>query len=273
MKIRCNLLGVALCVTTLALATGACGQAPGPSAAGRPARLQGYLGAGAVPDEARFLPPPPAPGSPLADADVEIFRATRALENSERWRQAAADAQIDPASVVEDFGCALGVEVDLVQTPNLSRLLGRSRADLVPIVGEAKRRYHRMRPFVTHEGPVCAAAAGLGPRRSYPSGHAATGWLYALVLAEVEPARSAQLLARGRAYGESRVVCGVHYASDVDAGRALSTALVAALSANDEFQSDVRAARAEIDARRGTGTGEPDGARCALEQSELTRPW
>jgi acid phosphatase (class A) len=272
MKIR-SLPGVALCVAMLAVVTAACGQAPSSSAAARPGRMPGYLDAEAVPDEARFLPPPPAPGSPLADADVEIFRATRTLENGRRWRQAAADARIDPASVVGDFGCALGVDLDLAQAPNLSRLLGRSRADLVPIVGEAKRRFHRARPFVTHKGPVCVGAGGLGPRSSYPSGHAATGWLYALVLAQVEPARSAQILARGRAYGESRVVCGVHYASDIDAGRAVSTALVDALSANSEFRSDVRAARAEIDAWRAAGANEPDGARCALEQSELTRPW
>jgi acid phosphatase (class A) len=239
-----------------------------------PRRPAGYLGAAGVLDEALFLPPPPAPDSPLGIADVQIFHATRSLENSDRWRLAAADARIDRASVIADFGCALGTDLSEQETPELSELLARAMADLGPIIGEAKARYRRPRPFLAEHGPVCVTPSDrLAASGSYPSGHAATGWLYALIFAQVEPERSAELLARGRVYGESRVVCGVHYPSDVDAGRTVSTGLVTALSANPEFRADVREARAEIEALRADGAAAPEGRRCSIEQSAAGRPW
>lgn len=290
-----RLLYAAVCSTALVLSGAAFAQAPqaarardgaaserslAPSARsdGRdtppPGRPAGYLGAAGVPDEAVFLPPPPGADSPLGIADVQIFHATRSLENSDRWQLAAADARIDRASILADFGCALGTNLSANDTPELSKLLARARADLGPIIGEAKARYQRPRPFLTENGPICVTPSDrLAASGSYPSGHAATGWLYALIFAQVEPERGAELLARGRVYGESRVVCGVHYASDIDAGRTLATGLVTVLSANPEFLADVREARAEIEALRADRERAPDGARCSIEQSAADRPW
>src|SRR5690606_38014770 len=96
------------------------------------------------------------------------------------------------------------------------------------------------------EGPTCVETSeAFAASGSYPSGHSAVGWLYALVLAEVDPEHAAAIIARGRAYGESRVVCGVHFVSDVDAGRLASSAVFAALAGNAEFQADIASAREE----------------------------
>ena len=64
------------------------------------------------------------------------------------------------------------------------------------------------------------------------------------------PDRADALLARGLAYGDSRMICGVHYASDVEAGRLVGAALVAALKANPAFQADFSIARDELEAAR-----------------------
>lgn len=244
------------------------------SAAPPPSRLGGYLGRDGVPDHSVFMPPPPPDDAPLGIADAAVFRATRALEGSPRWELAMQDAEAGPA-LLADFGCALGIDLGDVSTPRLSRLLGRAVADVSPIIGGAKTYYQRKRPFLVESGPTCVnpseefAASG-----SYPSGHSAVGWLYALVLAHVEPEHAAAILARGRAYGESRVVCGVHYVSDVDAGRLASSAVFAALAGNPEFQADVASAREELDALRQAGAAPPDAARCALENAAATeRPW
>ena len=75
---------------------------------------------------------------------------------------------------------------------------------------------------------------------------------------------------RARAYGESRVVCGVHTPSAVEAGRLTAAAVVAALHASDEFRADMDAARAEVAAARTAGrTAEP--AACAAEAALLAK--
>jgi acid phosphatase (class A) len=81
---------------------------------------------------------------------------------------------------------------------------------------------------------------------SYPSGHAATGWAWALVLAELEPERADALLKRGMSFGESRIVCRVHFASDVEAGRLVGAAVVARLHRNPAFLADLKQARVEL---------------------------
>lgn len=247
--------------------------AAAPQGAALHARPTGYLGAGRVPDHRTFLPPPPAEGSALAKADVALFHETRALENTPRWKLATHDDRADRPSMLGNFSCAVGVDLAAAELPALTRLLQRAGADLLPIVGQSKDFYQRPRPFVTEEGPVCITPSeGFARSGSYPSGHAASGWLHALLLAEIDPDNAAAIINRGRAFGESRIVCGVHYVSDVEGGRLAATALVAALHGVPDFEADVDAARAELEAVRKSGT-KPDAATCAATQKTLATPW
>jgi acid phosphatase (class A) len=235
-------------------------------------RAAGYLGGDAVPDHATFLPPPPAVDSAAGIADVAIFRETRALEGEPRWQLAASDDRIGSRKMLGDFACATHSDLTAVETPALARLLARANADLLVMVGAAKDHYQRPRPFVTEKGPICVdVSPAFAASGSYPSGHSAAAWLYALLLAELDPADAAPIIARGRAFGESRVVCGVHYASDVEGGRITSTALVAALHGNPEFEADMAAARAELASAR-TSAPPPPGAACPAPEA-LARPW
>lgn len=264
-----------LCLGSFAPAATGWGQsAPPPSGSSvmPRARAAGYLGADAVPDHRVFLPPPPAVDSAAGIADVAIFRATRSLESGPRWQLAASDDRIGARKILGDFGCAMGVDLTAVEAPALARTLARANADLLPMVGNAKDQYRRPRPFVTEGGPICVdvspefAASG-----SYPSGHSAAAWLYALLLSEIDPGNAAAIVARGRAFGESRVVCGVHYVSDVEGGRLTTTALVAALHSNAEFEADIGAAQAELAAARATAP-KPDAASCPADGA-LATPW
>ena len=67
-----------------------------------------------------------------------------------------------------------------------------------------------------------------------------------IVLADAVPARATAILARGRAYGESRIVCGAHNASAVEAGRLSATVTLAAVRNKAAYARDLKAARAEI---------------------------
>lgn len=81
---------------------------------------------------------------------------------------------------------------------------------------------------------------------SYPSGHAAIGFGWGLILAELLPGRATQVTARGREFADSRRVCNVHWLSDVEAGQVVAAATVARLHAEPAFRKDMDAARKEL---------------------------
>jgi acid phosphatase (class A) len=231
-------------------------------------RAERYLAEGAY-DGRQVVPPPPAPGSTAAERDRQIFLATRQLKDSPRWSLAQADAR--EARVLDGFGCALGVAPTRQTTPRLAALLLRVSRDVRPAIAGPKRLYDRKRPYQTEPGPICVRSGlitALTP--DYPSGHATWGWTVGLILAKAQPQRSEAILARARAYGESRVVCGVHNASSVDAGRINAAGLVAALAASPAFEADLAAVGAELDAARAAGPA-PDKAQCVAQAALLAQ--
>jgi acid phosphatase (class A) len=238
-----------------------------------PQRPRGYLGSDGVPNHAVFLPPPPDAASPLGTADIAVFRATRALENSPRWELAAHDNEVGQKALLGDYACALGLDLAASDTPAISRVTARANADLFPVIGAAKDLYARPRPFLEEPGPVCIMySEAFAESGSYPSGHAAVGWLYALLLAQIDSEHAAEIMERGRAFGESRVVCGVHYATDIEAGRMISDSVFAALQASLEFQTDIAAARVEL-ARLRNSSARADAAACAANALLLPTPY
>jgi acid phosphatase (class A) len=245
----------AVAAVAILISLSACATAPAPVFwEGFRDHPHGYLTKGDAPDASAFLPPPPEAGSLRQRADVETYRATRALEGSDRWRQAASDNEIETPSAPRVFDEALGVAFEPEKMPTLTLLLGKMLGDLETIQTPAKQGYFRPRPFVAEPAATCfPPEPWLGRSGSYPSGHAAMGWAWALILSELAPDRADAILARGLAYGESRVICGVHYASDVEAGRLVGAAMVARLKADPTFQRDFIEARKELASVRAGG--------------------
>jgi acid phosphatase (class A) len=210
------------------------------------ARSQPYLSGSEIPDMTRVLPAAPVAGDARDTRDRAIFLATRALQGSPRWTLAQSDADWHTPALMNAFSCALGVVPDATKTPRLAALMTEVSNESNVIVNRVKDTYKRQRPFHVDQGPICASAEGL----DYPSGHSTLGFAMGLILTELEPDRATDLLARGRAFGESRVVCGVHNASAVEAGRIEAAALVAALHGSPKFRRDMDAVRSELDAFR-----------------------
>jgi acid phosphatase (class A) len=213
-----------------------------------PSAPKGYLAAGAL-DTSKVLAPAPKPGEARYDADRKTFLASRALKDTPRW--ALAQADVDEKKILADFGCALGFTPTPETTPKLVALLMKLRYDVRDAVNKPKDLYKRQRPYLIDEGPICVdKTADLAASPDYPSGHTTWGWTVGLILAEADPEHATAILVRGRSFGESRVVCGVHNASAVEAGRTNASALVAALHGSKAFRDDLDAVRAEIaDAR------------------------
>ena len=235
----------------------------------RPGILQGYLPMDAPLDSHAFVPPPPEPGSPEQAADDAFSQTLLPLQGTARWELAKSDAHLGFPDAANTFACALGIQPSETATPNLYMVLRRTLADLGLATYGAKNAYQRARPFMVNEQPTCTPEdeEELRTDGSYPSGHTAIGWGWALILSELAPDRAEQLLARGVAFGESRNVCNVHWRSDVQAGMMVGAAAYARLQNNAEFNTAMTAARDEI-AKAGKNALSPD-LDCAAEAAAL----
>ena len=269
-------------MTTLALAamTAGCASSAGTDPASQaaakpplkeiiPGYLAGYLPAGTAPNSLNLLPPPPAAGSAAQARDDEAAKAAVALNGTPRWTLATHDAELKFPKAAETFACAMDVKISEADTPALYVLLRRTLADNGLSTYPTKNKYKRARPFTVNGAPICTPNEEQVLRNdgSYPSGHSAIGWGWALVLTEVAPDRANEILARGRAFTNSRVVCNVHWLSDTEEGRTMASAVVAKLQSNPDFQADVEAAKAEVAAARAKGL-KPAGD-CAAEAAQM----
>ena len=233
------------------------------------AKLPGYLKPEERPDSVVLLPPPPARGSQEAAADLASYAQLSALEGSARWKIAHDDASLKFPDAANHYACALGFSVDPEATPRLYTLLHRTVVDAGQSTYPAKLKYNRKRPFEDTGDPSCVPEDEhmLRNNASYPSGHASLGFVWGEVLAEVVPDRAGELRERGYQFGQSRVVCRLHYQSDVDGGRAVGAAVMPALRANAAYRADVAAAKLEAQQARARGKG--PGKDCDAEAAAL----
>jgi acid phosphatase (class A) len=164
--------------------------APVPEVA--PGFLAGYLPKTAALDSLALLPPPPAAGSPAFAADELAYRSTRPLRDTPRWTLAIQDANLQFPDAARAFSCALGAPITEEAMPNLYVLLRRTLMDGGLATYIAKNHYQRRRPFMEFKETSCTPQdeAKLEKDGSYPSGHSAAGWTWALILAELAPDRA-----------------------------------------------------------------------------------
>lgn len=210
-----------------------------------PTLPKGYLAPGAL-NAAHIVPPAPTDGDPRDQVDRQVFQSTRGLKDSERWKLATRDVDMMPSGMMEAFSCAVGVKMTPTNAPKLNGVMLRVLGDAMIANESAKHHFKRLRPFQVAQGEICQPTAQVASSFDYPSGHTVWGWSWALVLAELAPDRATEILARGRAYGQSRAVCGAHNASAVEAGAVVASATFATLHGSPEFRTDMDAARAEL---------------------------
>lgn len=235
------------------------------------ARPVGYLTAATMPNAIATIPPAPKEGETRNTLDWEIFRKTRALEGSDRWKLAQADDGYRPSDLLKDFSCAVGVQLTPENSPSLATILARTTVDAGMAAEAAKQLYRRTRPFMHNPGNICIARTpGLEASFDYPSGHGSLGWIAGLVVAQLAPEKASEALARGRAFGESRVVCGLHNMSAIEASRTNAAGVFAAVQASPDYREALAKAKAELAAARASGVA-PEAAWCAKE-AELVKP-
>ena len=212
------------------------------------AQSNAFLTANEVPTGTVFLPLPPTPTDPAFENDRLRYEWGKTMRDTERGKQAAQDAKYSLDYFAEIYSEPFGVTISEENTPELYTLLKRLLATTSVCNKKSKSRVMRIRPFVQFKEPtpVPKDEVILKNTSSYPSGHTTKGWAIALVLAAINPARQDEILKRGYEYGESRVIVGFHYQSDVDAARLITSALINRLHANDDFIQQLQKAKKEF---------------------------
>jgi acid phosphatase (class A) len=212
------------------------------------AKAQPYLAADSV-DYHLLLAPPPLVGSARDITDRQAIDDLQKDADAARWQTAEQDAQY----VYARFAEPLGQPLDRATLPLTIHLLNRALRDVVAPAFAAKEDFQRPRPFQRFQlARVCGEAVAPVPEvnptkgASYPSGHSAYGWTTALILAQIAPDRAPQLLEKASEYAESRLICGMHFPTDIEAGRVLAVAIVERLKTVPAFEADLASARVEF---------------------------
>lgn len=192
-----------------------------------------------------LLPPPPAQNSAQTQTELAEIHRLQTEATAEERRQAGADVEESPFV----YASVMGPGFTRDNLPIAAPFLERALKEEALFVDRAKMVWLRPRPpYVDHTIKTCQKPT---PSGAYPSGHAATGYLMAEILAQIVPEKREAIFQRAAQYAHNRILCGVHYASDVEAGKTAGLLIAEALKKNAAFQADLAPARAEI--RRALG--------------------
>ncbi|AIT09741.1 hypothetical protein LO80_07030 [Candidatus Francisella endociliophora] len=227
---------------------------------------EGFLPDNELPNSLEILPPPPIM-VPIAGSkashpafaedqkisqeifiDKTFFNGNKISQS--RLNQAVSDADTSVETFVNIFIDPLNIpnEQAIKQVLiNNQELIDKVTHDGKNSTNAAKDAYARERPYSFYDEAVCTGDPD--PHHSYPSAHSTRGMVVAYTIADLLPSEyRAQILARGMDYGDSRVICGAHWRSDIQAGRVMANAVYSALKANNSFNQEFNKVKQQIDA-------------------------
>ncbi len=182
------------------------------------------------------LPPPPLPGTPMDSQELRILKQWQENRTPAQCAQARAESRGDYRELFADHS---PFPTDPPAT--VSEFFRRVLNDLDYTVGALKDRYQRPRPFLRGVGltPCINKIGGY----SYPSGHAVNARVFALILADLAPTRREEFLTRSDRAALNRVISGVHYPSDITAGKLVGEELYQEFRKSCVFRSDLESLR------------------------------
>jgi len=223
-------------------------------AAGDEKNGHAYFKKSELPDMTKILPPFPAFESARFASDQSQHLWGKLMRQDEaRSAQAKRDAVYSMQTIIDEFGPLFGVEITKDDTPEIYSILQDVCASCDSIYSDAKAVFNRQRPYAYYDEGTLVPEKEEKHRYegSYPSGHTVFGWASALLLSDINqsPEAMERLLARGYEFGQSRVIAGYHWQSDVDAGRMAGSVLYQLIRSHERFIEQLARARAEFKAK------------------------
>ena len=206
----------------------------------------GFLKPSDMFDPAHFLPPPPEDGSPRALAELAETKKIMAEATPAQRAAAASDDGNENGTI---FAVVLGPAWDLAKLPATAKVINEVTASEGPFSDIAKNEFHRRRPWIVDTTlQTCAPHRPSQDMQSYPSGHTTVGYGMGVVLANLMPSHAQAILGRSAQFAENRLICGMHFRSDIVAGQQFGTIMAIRLMQNPQFQADMAAAKTELQA-------------------------
>ena len=208
-----------------------------------------YMPEDQMPDVVQVLPAPPADPSPDFDYDVLRYMwGKQQRRDSLRLEMAVRDAIWDLDTTIVILGEHFGHKISKEETPAIYNVLTRGVTTIEAIRIKPKAHHFRIRPFAYFQEPSIFPQDDewLSHEGSYPSGHTIRAWACALLMSQINPATAEAVFGRAWESGESRVISGCHWQSDVDASRPVAGMGYARLQTNPEFQRDMVKAQEEL---------------------------
>jgi acid phosphatase (class A) len=187
----------------------------------------------------------PPPGAQETRKELDTLLEIQKVRTPEQAAECIADQVIS----VFRFADVLGDKFRAENLPKTNALFLRVLATVHVPLDKAQKLWGRKRPPLLD--PAIMPAGTLPTTAAYPSGHATSGNLMGILLADLLPERSAELHARGVLFGYRRILAGVHYPSDVEAGKQSAAAIAQSLYQDPQFRSDFEGARTELRAALG----------------------
>ena len=213
------------------------------------ANAKPYVNADALPNALNFYPAPPETTSVQFMYDISQYMWGKAMRaDSARAALAIAQAETNLSEMVRMFSEPFGMEISAQKTPAIMNVIERGIATLRQVGRVPKKHYMRRRPFDRFNEPTLVPKdeETLRKNGSYPSGHTILAWSLAMLLVEINPAAQDALLKYAYEWGQSRVIAGFHWQSDVDASKVLVSGAFASLHNDETFLADMKKARAEF---------------------------
>ncbi|MDF3019175.1 MAG: phosphatase [Steroidobacteraceae bacterium] len=175
-------------------------------------------------------------------AELDELLALQATRSAEEMAAARADRKTE----VRRFYGALGLDAgNPPQLPRVEKLAERVEDDVRIYVRAVKEHFRRLRPYEI-EPRLKPCIDNVRGDLSYPSGHSAFGWAMAGMLSDLVPEKRAVLETRASSFARQRAVCGVHFPSDLAAGRQAAERVLLAIRATPEYRAESAAAAAEL---------------------------
>lgn len=176
-------------------------------------------------------PPPPAFGSPEFEAALDEVRQIAATRTAEQdriakfWAMPAGTYQ--PPGYWNEEAARLAVRYRLGErnAAHLLALMNMVGMDAIIATHDAKFAFWLIRP--TQADPAISLAVGLPNFPSYPSNHATLSAGMAAILVAAFPAERARLDALADEAALSRLLAGIHYRFDNEAGLRLGRRIAA----------------------------------------------
>jgi acid phosphatase (class A) len=192
-----------------------------------------------------LIPNPPAVDSATNQAELAELHRIESTRTSAQVIAAKADEAEEDMFA---YKSVLGIGFTPEALPITAELGMHVKNEQSVAGGALKAVFARPRPYQADKTlhPACALTEA---PNSYPSGHALTGYLEGLTLAELLPEKRTEILARADDFAHNRLVCGVHYPSDVEASRKVAYLVFGYMLATPKFQRDLAAAKEELRAK------------------------